>query len=139
MLAQLLFSLGVRKTSRTQESRSLNGSKNWEKVLSYEVDVGDRDALRKCLQAVSRDVGNIYILVNNAGYTNPVPLPQVEFDDFEKTISVNRYGTFTTVQELLHLGNKFKLIVNIASTAGITGRSGWLTYSASGRGLQSST
>ncbi|MBO0889618.1 MAG: SDR family oxidoreductase, partial [Acidothermales bacterium] len=32
---------------------------------------------------------------------------------------------------LLHHGNKFELIVNIASTAGINGRSGWLTYSAS--------
>src|SRR5699024_2823076 len=46
-------------------------------------------------------------------------------------MAVNLYGPFTLVQDLLHRGNKFDLIVNVASTAGINGRSGWLTYSAS--------
>ena len=35
------------------------------------------------------------------------------------------------MQELLHAGNAFELILNVASTAGIKGRAGWLTYSAS--------
>jgi 3-oxoacyl-[acyl-carrier protein] reductase len=76
-------------------------------------------------------VGRIHVVVNNAGYTNPVPLQQVDMEDFEKTIEVNLYGPFTVVQTLLNSGNVFELIVNIASTAGINGRSGWLTYSAS--------
>lgn len=35
------------------------------------------------------------------------------------------------VKTLLHRDNVFDLIVNVASTAGVTGRSGWRTYSAS--------
>src|SRR5690625_7989663 len=70
--------------------------------------------------------GSIDILVNNAGYTNPVPLQQVKMSDFEKTMEVNLYGPFTIVKTLLNRGNTFDLIVNIASTAGINGRSGWL-------------
>ena len=35
------------------------------------------------------------------------------------------------MQELLHLGNTFRFVLNVASTAGITGRAGWLTYSSS--------
>ncbi|MCG7309410.1 SDR family oxidoreductase [Brachybacterium halotolerans subsp. kimchii] len=101
------------------------------KIITRYVDVGDRDSLHEALESVHGEVGNIDILVNNAGYTNPVPLQQAEIEDFEKTMSVNVYAPFLIVKWLLNHGNVFKLIVNIASTAGINGRSGWLTYSAS--------
>src|SRR5690625_2346803 len=100
-------------------------------VVALEVDVGDREALKRAVAQVKTGVGNVDLLVNNAGYTNPVPLHQVDFEDFERTMAVNLYAPFTLVQELLHLGNRFDLIVNVASTAGIRGRAGWLTYSAS--------
>lgn len=102
-----------------------------KKLVAQTVDVGDLDALREHVPALYDEVGNIDILINNAGYTNPVPIHQVEFSDFERTMSVNLYAPFLLIQGLLHAGNTFELIVNIASTAGITGRSGWLTYSAS--------
>lgn len=102
-----------------------------KRIVARRVDVGDRAALKSAIADVYGEVGNVHMLVNNAGYTNPVPLQQVDFDDFERTMAVNLYGPFTLVQDLLHLGNRFDLIVNVASTAGITGRSGWLTYSAS--------
>ena len=101
------------------------------KIVTRTVDVGDRDALHEALESVHEEVGNIDYLVNNAGYTNPVPLQQAEIEDFEKTMGVNVYAPFLIVKWLLNHGNTFKLIVNIASTAGINGRSGWLTYSAS--------
>lgn len=101
------------------------------RIVPITVDVGDRSALKTAIEQAYDTVGNIDVLVNNAGYTNPVPLQQVDMDDFEKTINVNLYGPFTIVQTLLNQGNTFDLIVNIASTAGINGRSGWLTYSAS--------
>ncbi|HEX7352924.1 SDR family oxidoreductase [Brachybacterium sp.] len=101
------------------------------RLVPIPVDVGDRESLKQAVTQAYEQTGSIDILVNNAGYTNPVPLQQVDMADFEKTINVNLYGPFTIVQTLLNLGNRFDLIVNIASTAGITGRSGWLTYSAS--------
>ncbi|WP_394216745.1 SDR family NAD(P)-dependent oxidoreductase [Brachybacterium vulturis] len=101
------------------------------KLMPIAVDVGDREALKAAVSQAHEQAGATDILVNNAGYTNPVPLQQVDMADFEKTINVNLYGPFTIVQTLLNLGNRFDLIVNIASTAGISGRSGWLTYSAS--------
>ncbi|WP_216712993.1 SDR family NAD(P)-dependent oxidoreductase, partial [Photobacterium sanctipauli] len=73
----------------------------------------------------------IDILINNAGFTKPESIQQIEFSDFERTMEVNLYAPFTIVQKMLQAGNKFELIVNIASTAGMNGRSGWLTYSAS--------
>jgi 3-oxoacyl-[acyl-carrier protein] reductase len=101
------------------------------KLVPYELDVADRDAVIEVVGTIARDQGNVDVLVNNAGFTKPVPLQQVDFADFERTMAVNLYAPFTFVQELLHRGNHFELIVNIASTAGRGGRSGWLTYSAS--------
>jgi len=100
-------------------------------VIDYALDVGDREETIAVIHDMYARVKRVDILVNNAGYTNPVAIQQVDFADFERTIAVNVYAPFTFVQELLHLGNRFKVIVNIASTAGINGRAGWLTYSAS--------
>lgn len=100
-------------------------------VTPYELDLADRDGVLALVQRVYDAHGNVDVLVNNAGYTKPVPLHQIDFADFERTIAVNLYAPFTVVQGLLHAGNTFELVVNVASTAGINGRSGWLTYSAS--------
>lgn len=99
--------------------------------LPCAVDVGDRPALKRTTKRLFDEVGRIHLLVNNAGYTNPVPLQQVKMPDFERTMEVNLYAPFLLVKTLLNRGNVFDLIVNVASTAGVTGRSGWLTYSAS--------
>lgn len=101
------------------------------RLIPRAVDVGDRPALERTVRALAEEVGRIDLLVNNAGYTNPVPLQQIRQADFERTMDVNLYAPFTLVKTLLNTGNVFELIVNIASTAGIRGRSGWLTYSAS--------
>jgi len=100
-------------------------------LVRRDVDLGDRQALIAAIHDLHGHHKNIDYLINNAGFTNPVPIHQVDFADFERSMAVNLYAPFTLVQELLHLGNRFEVIVNISSTAGITGRSGWLTYSAS--------
>jgi len=104
---------------------------NGVEIVDVALDVGDREALVATVPQIHTRVGNVDVLVNNAGYTNPVAIHQVDFADFERTMAVNVYGPFGLVQELLHRGNRFEIIVNVASTAGMNGRAGWLTYSAS--------
>jgi 3-oxoacyl-[acyl-carrier protein] reductase len=100
-------------------------------VTPYYVDLFERERLVTLMGEIVAAHGNVDLLVNNAGFTAPMAIQQIDFADFERTIGVNLYAPFTIVQSLLHNGNTFELIVNIASTAGINGRSGWLTYSAS--------
>lgn len=100
-------------------------------VTPYYIDLAERERLVTLMGEITQAHGKINILINNAGYTAPMAIQQISFDDFERTIGVNLYAPFTIVQSLLHNGNTFDLIVNIASTAGINGRSGWLTYSSS--------
>jgi 3-oxoacyl-[acyl-carrier protein] reductase len=100
-------------------------------LTPYHIDLYDRSALVSLMQEIKVAHGKVDILINNAGYTAPMAIHQIDFGDFERTIGVNLYAPFTIVQSLLHNGNTFELIVNVASTAGINGRSGWLTYSSS--------
>lgn len=98
---------------------------------SYTVDMADRQAILDLTQTVVQAHGNVDLLINNAGYTAPAPIHEIDFADFERTIGVNLYAPFVLVQSLLHEKNHFDFILNIASTAGMSGRSGWLTYSSS--------
>jgi 3-oxoacyl-[acyl-carrier protein] reductase len=98
---------------------------------TYQADVADKAGLHDLCQMIMATHGSVDVLVNNAGYTSPAPIHEIEFADFERTINVNLYAPFVIVQSLLHLGNQFDLVLNVASTAGITGRSGWLAYSSS--------
>lgn len=122
----------ARKSEDFEEVIKFMGNNNpYRKNFFYNfVDIGNREILQSTIKTIYKDVGNVDLLVNCAGYTNPIPLQQIEFEDFERTMAVNLYGPFTIIQELLHLGNRFEVIINISSTAGIVGRSGWLTYSA---------
>ncbi|GAB6091618.1 SDR family oxidoreductase [Spirochaeta dissipatitropha] len=126
----ILFARESDEFSRLLQSLK-NNNPHSKKVTPYFIDLAVRENIVKLLPDIMQFHKNVDILVNNAGYTSPCALQQIHFDDFERTIGVNLYAPFTIVQELLHLGNTFKVIVNIASTAGINGRSGWLTYSAS--------
>lgn len=100
-------------------------------LLVYAVDLSDEGAVSRLASQAHKDLGGVSVLVNNAGYTNPVAVHQIELADFQHTMAVNLYAPFILIQQLLRQGNTFETIVNIASTAGIKGRSGWLTYSAS--------
>jgi 3-oxoacyl-[acyl-carrier protein] reductase len=102
-----------------------------KKFTPYYIDLFDRPGLVDLMRDIKLAHDKVDILINNAGFTAPMAIHQIDFADFERTIGVNLYAPFTIVQSLLHNGNTFDLIVNIASTAGITGRSGWLTYSSS--------
>lgn len=70
-------------------------------------------------------------LVNNAGFTKPASINETRLEDFDLTMRVNLYSPFKLVQLALIRNHPLAQIVNIASTAGMNGRSGWLSYSAS--------
>lgn len=116
----------------TEAEASLRGNNPHGKELAcYQIDLGDGDGIGPLTAKIMEEHGKVDLLLNNAGYTAPDPIHEIDFADFERTINVNLYAPFLVVQNLLHLGNQFDYIVNVASTAGITGRSGWLTYSSS--------
>lgn len=102
-----------------------------KKIIKTNIDLASQQDIKTTAEELFNTTGNIDIIINNAGYTNPVPIQQIDLEDFQNTININLFAPFIWVQSLLKLGNKIETIINIASTAGISGRPGWLTYSCS--------
>lgn len=70
-------------------------------------------------------------IVNNAGYTAPCAFNDITDEDLDLTLQVNVKAPLLIIREARRRGHKLEHIVNIASTAGMTGRPNWTTYCAS--------
>jgi 3alpha(or 20beta)-hydroxysteroid dehydrogenase len=78
--------------------------------------------------------GAVHGLVNNAAvYYGPAPIDQETFETFERTLRVNLFGTWwgikTVIDPMRQSGGGS--IVNISSTAGLTGMAGFTSYGSS--------
>lgn len=101
-------------------------------VESYYVDLSFPDKIPQVVNDVSERFGKIDCLLNIAGYTDPKPLLGTSLDSFEYTYMVNVFSPFMLIREctrkMKDLGGK---IVNVASTAGVSSRPGWISYASS--------
>jgi len=110
------------------EVRKLNPNKTF---LQLKADLSSLDDVSRVLSEIKQAGIEVHGVINNAGYTNPKSIQEIVIDDFYKTLTTNLVAPFAVIQGLLKTGRPPKLIINVASTAGMNGRPGWLTYSAS--------
>ena len=109
-----------------------------EKVLAYQVDVADPEAVQAVIDQVMGQFQRIDILVNNAGILHQVPIDEKPVDEFERIMKVNLTGAFIlckTIIPIMKEQGRGK-IVNMASLAARTGRPGvGVDYAASKAGM----
>ncbi len=84
----------------------------------------------------AKNLGNIKVLVNNAGVTSDDLLLRMRDEEWEKVLEVNLTGTFrmtrAVIREMIRNGGA---IVNIASVVGLVGSIGQSNYAASKGGI----
>ena len=107
----------------------LAGSK--DRVYSVAADLNNPSGVAMVIDFLDSMSLEITHLVNNAGFTKPAHMRDVDVADFNRTLQVNLVSPFLLIQNILRLQSSLSTVVNIASTAGMTGRPGWSTYSAS--------
>ena len=100
-------------------------------IIKIEADLSNPEVTSEIFDQLEAQNIEVETLINNAGFTKPASINETSMADFERTMRVNLYSPFKMIQTALHRGQPLKRIVNIASTAGINGRAGWLSYSAS--------
>ena len=98
----------------------------------YEIDFSYPEKIPQKIEKIIERFQNISCLLNIAGYTNPQSLLSTSLNNFDYTYKVNVYSPFVLIREctryMKDYGGK---IINVASTAGMTPRPGWLSYASS--------
>ena len=105
---------------------------------SLALDVSDRAAAdAAATRAAGLAEGRLHILVNNAGVTAPAMFTKLTDETFRVTFDIHVLGTFHCAQAALpHMPTDGTgRIINVTSSAGITGTLGQVNYSAAKAGI----
>jgi NAD(P)-dependent dehydrogenase (short-subunit alcohol dehydrogenase family) len=106
-------------------------------VAGFIADVADGDSVRRAFGQARARFGAIDILVNNAGQAVSAPFLKTDDAVWQQMLAVNLTGTFLCTREALPdmLAAKWGRIVNVASTAGLTGYGYVAAYCAAKHGV----
>ena len=129
----VLTLLGTDATRLERARSALPGSGH----ASARVDVRDHAAVASCLHQAAAERGDIGILVNNAGIARSAPLARTDPQLWQDMLAVNLTGTYNCTQAALEgmLRARWGRVVNVASTAALTGYAYVSAYCAAKHGV----
>lgn len=108
-----------------------------EKAIAVQADVANLSDLDRLYATVQEQIGNIDIIVVNAGVAPARPVAQVDEAHFDQIMNINVKGAYFTVQKALPVLNDGAAIVLVASAASVSGLPGLSVYNASKAALRS--
>jgi len=118
----------VEAIEATVNEMKKNGAEN---VTFYQIDLADATLIPEIISKVAKG-NNICALYNIAGYTDPQSLLTTSLESFELTYKINVFAPFLLMKECVkYMKSTGGKILNVASTAGMTPRPGWLSYASS--------
>lgn len=103
-------------------------------VRTYLADVADRQRMVDLAAAIIADLGQVDILINNAGVTlRPLYFDHISDEQFDWLLGINMWGIYNGIRAFLpHLRQRPEAaIVNMSSLAGLLGLMGYAPYSMS--------
>ena len=103
----------------------------------YKWDVSDYAACEKGIASVTRELGPIDVLVNNAGITRDGMLHRMSKENWDAVMHTNLDSVFNMTRLVIDgmRNRKYGRIVNISSINGRKGQMGQANYSAAKAGL----
>ena len=101
--------------------------------IAWRADVSRAASVTAMAKAAVDAFGRVDIIVNNAGISHaPAPLDEVSEADFDRVFAVNCKSVYLTCRALVaHMKDMGGVILNVASTAGLSPRPGLNWYNAS--------
>jgi len=111
------------------------------RAVPLELDVRDEGSISRMAAAAEEAVGQVHILVNNAGCNVRKPALDVTWDDWNLVLDTNLRGTFFVAQQVARrmIGHGYGRIINIGSVTSVFGYAGLAPYGASRGGVRQLT
>lgn len=103
-------------------------------TIAHTVDVADSASMQAMAEAAFKHFGKLDIMVNNAGITHlPQSMEDITEEEFDRVLAVNAKSVYLSAKSIVpHMkANEAGVILNIASTAGISPRPRLSWYNAS--------
>ncbi len=108
---------------------------------SMACDITDWDDVARAFAEVRAEIGQVDVLVNNAGITRDTTFRKMTPQDWSAVISTNLNGLFNTTKQVIDpmLERGWGRIINISSVNGQRGQFGQTNYSAAKAGIHGFT
>ena len=105
--------------------------------IALGANVGDPAEAQALIERVESELGDVDVLVNNAGITRDTLIARMSDEDWQEVIDTNLRGTFNTCRAVSRkmLRRRAGTIVNLSSVVGVHGNPGQANYAASKAGL----
>jgi 3-oxoacyl-[acyl-carrier protein] reductase len=100
-------------------------------------NLGDKDDVESLVPKAEEAMGQLDILVANAGITRDNLLVQLRDEDWEQVVNVNLTATFRLARAAVRgmMRRRFGRVIGITSVVGITGNPGQSNYAATKAGM----
>jgi NAD(P)-dependent dehydrogenase (short-subunit alcohol dehydrogenase family) len=140
-IARQLLEQGARVSlvgrSASALAATVAGLRGCGEVDGFTVDVAQADSVTRGFDQARARFGRIAILVNNAGQAASAPFLKTDEAAWQQMLAVNLTGTFLCTREALPdmLAEKWGRVVNVASSAGLTGYGYVAAYCAAKHGV----
>lgn len=136
-VTRILAAHGAKVTMLGRSAAPAQDLANHSHLQYVQADVSEPATLSKAFDAARAGFGPIHILVNNAGQARSAPFLKTDVVLWRSMIEANLEGAFHCIHAVLPamLESKWGRIVNVASTAGLTGYRYVSAYCAAKHGL----
>jgi 3-oxoacyl-[acyl-carrier protein] reductase len=109
------------------------------RTLAVQADVANAEEVRRMFDAVEKQLGQVDVLVNNAGVLKTVPLAEHSDALYDQSFDINVRGTFNTLREAATRLGEGGRIVNFSSTTLALNMPGYAIYNATKAAVEAFT
>ena len=122
--------------TRAEKLQSL-ASELGDRAETITANLGDRDSVKALAEQAQEKMGQIDLLINNAGITRDGLFVRMSNEDWDAVLEVNLTATFQLTRDLVYpmMRRKAGRIINITSVVGVMGNPGQGNYCASKAGM----
>ena len=105
--------------------------------VALQGDVADPAEAQSLVERVESELGDVDLLVNNAGVTRDTLIARMSDEDWELVVDTNLRGSFNTCRAVVRkmLRRRSGAIVNVTSVVGLRGNPGQANYVSSKAGV----